>query len=75
MRLYLEDPTPILPNQKAEMLAEVDGLHLLNSIEIIPHIEKELWPHLKGIYEAVHLYVLPVYTTITHGTGDIQAEI
>lgn len=42
MRLCLEDPTPILPNQKAELLAEVDGLHLLNSIEIIAHIQKEL---------------------------------
>jgi transposase InsO family protein len=45
-------PPPILPNLKAELIAEYDNRQLLDSLEAIAQAHKDIWPRLKAIYEA-----------------------
>jgi hypothetical protein len=42
----------ILPNLKAELIAEYDNRQLLDSLEAIAQAHKDIWPRLKAIYEA-----------------------
>lgn len=55
MKSCLQDSPPTSPNLKSEVLAEIDDCHLLDSLEHLAHIQKQLWPCLKAIFEAHHL--------------------
>jgi transposase InsO family protein len=44
-------PPPILPNLRTELIAEFGNRQLLDSLEAVAHAHKDVWPHLKAIYE------------------------
>jgi hypothetical protein len=44
-------PPPILPNLRAELVAEFDNRQLLGSLEAVAQAHKDVWPRLKAIYE------------------------
>jgi hypothetical protein len=50
--IMFERPPPILPNLKAELIAEFDNRQLLHYLEAIAQAHKDIWPHLKAICEA-----------------------
>lgn len=51
-RRHTHPHTHTLPNLKSEVLAENDDCHLLDSLEHLAYTQKELWPHLKAVFEA-----------------------
>jgi hypothetical protein len=63
--IMFERPPPILPNLKAEMIAEFDNGQLLDSLEAVAHAHKDVWPRLKAIYKAA-----PPLTLHNYQPGD-----
>lgn len=42
-------PPPIIPNLKLEVLTEFASKQILDFLETLAHMQKELWPHLPCI--------------------------